>query len=64
MHAESRVITQYTAHDYTSKGTQLIFPDPKEMAILSVWMEMEAHQFDPLASKLCDGCVAHPHLDH
>ena len=54
MHAKSRAITQYTAHEYASKGTKLIFPYPTEMAIMSVWMEVEAHQFDPLASKLHD----------
>ncbi|KAI8522704.1 hypothetical protein RHMOL_Rhmol13G0017300 [Rhododendron molle] len=33
------------------KGTQLIY-DGKKMAIASVWMDVEAHQFDPAASKL------------
>ncbi|PSS06231.1 Glutathione S-transferase [Actinidia chinensis var. chinensis] len=49
---ESRAITQYVAHVYTGKGTQLIFENPKKMATMAVWMEVEAHQFDPLASKL------------
>lgn len=49
---ESRAITQYIAHTYADKGTQLICPDPKKMAHVSVWMEVEAHQFDPPASKL------------
>ncbi|KAK9282532.1 hypothetical protein L1049_005452 [Liquidambar formosana] len=49
---ESRAITQYIAHEYAGKGTQLIIPESKKMAILSVWMEVEAHQFDPAASKL------------
>ena len=50
---ESRAINQYIAHTYVDKGNQLICQDPKKMAILSVWMEVEAHQFDPVASKLC-----------
>ncbi|KAA8549184.1 hypothetical protein F0562_000868 [Nyssa sinensis] len=49
---ESRAITQYIAHSYAEKGNQLICHDPKKMAIMSVWMEVEAHQFDPVASKL------------
>lgn len=52
MDAESRAITQYIAHEYADKGTQLICPGSKNMAYLSVWMEVEAHQFDPVASKL------------
>ncbi|WJZ90315.1 hypothetical protein VitviT2T_009467 [Vitis vinifera] len=50
---ESRAITQYIAHEYASNGTQLICPDSKKMAIMSVWMEVEAHQYDPHAAKLC-----------
>uniref|UniRef100_A0A5B6YKN8 glutathione transferase n=1 Tax=Davidia involucrata TaxID=16924 RepID=A0A5B6YKN8_DAVIN len=50
---ESRAITQYIAHSYAEKGNnQLICHDPKKMAIMSVWMEVEAHHFDPPASKL------------
>ncbi|KAJ6710472.1 GLUTATHIONE S-TRANSFERASE RHO [Salix koriyanagi] len=43
---ESRAITQYIAHGYAEKGTTLIIPG-RPMATLSVWMEVEAHQFDP-----------------
>ncbi|CAK9178028.1 unnamed protein product [Ilex paraguariensis] len=49
---ESRAITQYIAHTYADKGNQLVIYDTKKMAIVSVWMEVEAHQFDPAASKL------------
>ncbi|KAL7151228.1 hypothetical protein ABFS83_04G017400 [Erythranthe nasuta] len=49
---ESRAITQYIAHTYADKGTPLIFPDPKQMAVASVWAEVEAQKFDPVASKL------------
>nr|AEB77873.1 phi class glutathione S-transferase protein [Bruguiera gymnorhiza] len=48
---ESRAITQYIAHEYADKGTNLICAG-KQMAILSVWVEVEAHQFDPVTSKL------------
>uniref|UniRef100_A0A2P2K729 glutathione transferase n=1 Tax=Rhizophora mucronata TaxID=61149 RepID=A0A2P2K729_RHIMU len=48
---ESRAITQYIAHWYGDKGTKLVATGPK-MATVSVWMEVEAHQFDPVASKL------------
>ncbi|GFZ19449.1 glutathione S-transferase PHI 2 [Actinidia rufa] len=49
---ESRAITQFIGHVYSGKGTQLIFENPKKMTIMAVWMEVEAHQFDPVASKL------------
>ncbi|KAG5514262.1 hypothetical protein RHGRI_035612 [Rhododendron griersonianum] len=48
---ESRAINLYIAHTYEDKGTQLLY-DGKKMAIASVWMDVEAHQFDPAASKL------------
>ncbi|XP_030459612.2 glutathione S-transferase-like [Syzygium oleosum] len=48
---ESRAITQYIAHVYADKGTPLVC-EGKPMATVGVWMEVEAHQFDPLASKL------------
>ncbi|XP_062025171.1 glutathione S-transferase-like [Rosa rugosa] len=59
---ESRAITQYIAREYASKGTPLIFPDSKTMAILSVWAEVEAHTFDPPASKLKDELAMKPFL--
>ncbi|EOX95009.1 Glutathione S-transferase 7 isoform 1 [Theobroma cacao] len=50
---ESRAITEYIAHEYTDKGTQLLLPGSnKSMAVLSLWKEVEAHQFDPASSKL------------
>ncbi|KAM7255084.1 hypothetical protein ACFE04_020325 [Oxalis oulophora] len=48
---ESRAITQHIAHNYHDKGTPLICPG-KQMSAFSVWMEVEAHQFNPVASKL------------
>ena len=41
-----------TLPEYADKGTQLIYQDSKKMAITSVWMEVEAQQYDPAASKL------------
>ncbi|GAV89457.1 GST_C domain-containing protein/GST_N domain-containing protein [Cephalotus follicularis] len=56
---ESRAITQYLAHDYANKGTQLICPG-RQMAILSVWLEVEAHQFHPPSSKLVSELAVKP----
>lgn len=50
--AESRAISKYIADEYAAKGTQLVFADSKKKAISVVWMEVEAHQFDPVTSKL------------
>ena len=50
--SESRAIKKYIACEYADKGTQLLYQDSKKMAITSVWMEVEAQQYDPAASKL------------
>ena len=50
---ESRAITQYLAHAYKDRGTELLFAERKKLAEMSVWQEVEAHKFDPEASKLC-----------
>ncbi|CDY18136.1 BnaC05g01590D [Brassica napus] len=58
---ESRAITQYIAYVHSSRGTQLLNLQSHEtMAILTMWMEIEAHQFDPLASKLTWELVIKP----
>ncbi|KAL2510561.1 Glutathione S-transferase F8 [Abeliophyllum distichum] len=57
---ESRAITQYLAHTYADKGTPLIIPHPKKMAIISVWSEVESLKFDPEASKLAYEFVIKP----
>ncbi|KAI7751422.1 hypothetical protein M8C21_008215 [Ambrosia artemisiifolia] len=49
---ESRAITQYLAHTYSDKGTNLIIHDPKKMAIVGVWIEVESQKFDQVGSKL------------
>ncbi|XP_076950358.1 glutathione S-transferase-like [Bidens hawaiensis] len=49
---ESRAITQYVAHTYTDKGTDLMMKDPKKLAIQSVWMEVESQKFDLPSHKL------------
>ncbi|KAG2697405.1 hypothetical protein I3843_07G102800 [Carya illinoinensis] len=57
---ESRAITKYVANEYAGKGTDLVFGDSKKKAIIGVWMEVEAHQFDPVASKLVWELAAKP----
>ncbi|KAF8046375.1 hypothetical protein N665_3763s0004 [Sinapis alba] len=52
---ESRAITQYIAHRYEGQGTNLLQPDSKNLAhyaTMAIGMEVEAHQFDPVVSKL------------
>ncbi|CAO2824432.1 unnamed protein product [Amaranthus hypochondriacus] len=49
---ESRAITRYIAYTYEGQGTPLIFKDNKQMAHLTVAMEIEAHQFESIAIKL------------
>jgi glutathione S-transferase len=49
---ESRAINLHVAHAYADKGNQLIYQDRKKMAIALTWMQVEAHQFDPVASNL------------
>ncbi|KAI3526841.1 hypothetical protein L1887_06105 [Cichorium endivia] len=57
---ESRAITQYIAHAYADKGNDLIFKDPKKMAILSVWMEVESQRYEPVSGKLAWELVLKP----
>ncbi|XP_018455003.1 glutathione S-transferase F3 [Raphanus sativus] len=52
---ESRAITQYIAHRYEGQGTNLLpadYKNPAHYAIMAIGLEVEAHQFDPVASKL------------
>ncbi|XP_042068134.1 glutathione S-transferase-like [Salvia splendens] len=49
---ESRAITRYIAHAYANKGTPLISEDPKKMAVIGVWLEVEAQKFDTAGQKL------------
>ncbi|XP_042502408.1 glutathione S-transferase-like [Macadamia integrifolia] len=49
---ESRAITAYVAYEYHGKGTELVYHDTKKMANVCVWLEVEAHHFDPIVSKL------------
>ncbi|CAO2824433.1 unnamed protein product [Amaranthus hypochondriacus] len=49
---ESRAITKYIAHTYEEKGTPLTYKTGKQMADQAIWMEVEAHQFDPIVTKL------------
>ncbi|XP_057782365.1 glutathione S-transferase-like [Salvia miltiorrhiza] len=49
---ESRAITRYIAHAYADKGTPLISEDPKKMAIIGLWLEVESQKFDAAGQKL------------
>ncbi|CAN7024476.1 unnamed protein product [Brassica rapa subsp. trilocularis] len=50
---ESRAITQYIAYLHSARGTQLLSLESEEtLATLTMWMEIEAHQFDPFALRL------------
>ncbi|XP_043716318.1 glutathione S-transferase-like [Telopea speciosissima] len=49
---ESRAITAYIAYEYQGQGTKLVYHDAKKMAIVDLWMEVEAHHFEPVVSKL------------
>ncbi|KAJ4975721.1 hypothetical protein NE237_000827 [Protea cynaroides] len=49
---ESRAMTKHIAFEHHGKGTELLYHDLKKMAPVSVWMEGEAHQYDPVAIKL------------
>ncbi|XP_076956215.1 glutathione S-transferase-like [Bidens hawaiensis] len=51
---ESRAITQYIARKYVGKGTELIMKDPIQMAIQTVWMEVESQKFDRASWKLME----------
>ncbi|KAI3449514.1 hypothetical protein Pfo_006179 [Paulownia fortunei] len=49
---ESRAITKYISYAYADKGTPLVVEDPKKMAIIGVWLEVEAQRFDAAGQKL------------
>ncbi|KAL1558426.1 glutathione transferase [Salvia divinorum] len=49
---ESRAITRYIAHAYADKGTPLLSEDPKKLAVIGVWLEVEAQKFDAAGQKL------------
>ncbi|KAL9435714.1 hypothetical protein AB3S75_021893 [Citrus x aurantiifolia] len=56
---ESRAITQYIAMEYPEKGTRLASANKPSSSFL-IWKEVEAHQFDPVASKLTWEIVLKP----
>ncbi|XP_051141859.1 glutathione S-transferase-like [Andrographis paniculata] len=49
---ESRAINKYISEAYAGVGVPLLSKDPKAMATELVWMEVEAHKYDPIAAKL------------
>ncbi|KAK9084205.1 hypothetical protein Scep_030676 [Stephania cephalantha] len=56
---ESRAITLHVSYSYNANGTPLITED-KKMSIQGVWMEVEAHQFEPTTAKLAWEVVFKP----
>lgn len=42
---ESKAITRYLAEQYKDGGTDLLSNDPKERAIVWMWMEIDTNQF-------------------
>ncbi|KAG2697403.1 hypothetical protein I3760_07G103500 [Carya illinoinensis] len=45
---ESRAITAYVAEKFKETGTDLLrLQNPKEAALVKVWLEVESHHFDP-----------------
>ncbi|XP_011079702.1 glutathione S-transferase-like [Sesamum indicum] len=59
---ESRAVNQYIAHAYADKGNPLICQDPRKMAIVSLWMEVEAQKYDASAAKLTWELIIKPLL--
>ncbi|KAF6142662.1 hypothetical protein GIB67_015148 [Kingdonia uniflora] len=59
---ESRAITQFVAHKYANKRTRLLGPTSEKMAVMGVWLEVEAHQFATVSSKLVFESVFKPIL--
>ncbi|KAJ4978722.1 hypothetical protein NE237_009502 [Protea cynaroides] len=49
---ESRAMTKHIAFEHHGKEIELLYHNLKKMALVSVWMEVEAHQYDPVATKL------------
>ncbi|KAK7392333.1 hypothetical protein VNO78_20767 [Psophocarpus tetragonolobus] len=49
---ESRAISHYVADAYGDKGTRLICNEPKKMAIVRMWLEIESQRYDQAASRL------------
>ncbi|KAF8083842.1 hypothetical protein N665_0749s0006 [Sinapis alba] len=58
---ESKAITRYLAEQYKDVGTDLLPNDPKERAIMSMWMEIDTNQFLPLASTLIRELIIKPY---
>ncbi|KAF6135972.1 hypothetical protein GIB67_006864 [Kingdonia uniflora] len=59
---KSRAITRYIVHEYAKNGTPLIYDTVKKIVPLSIWLEVEAHRFNPPAYKLIWELVAKPNF--
>ncbi|KAJ4830299.1 Glutathione S-transferase F6 [Turnera subulata] len=49
---ESRAITAYIAQEYADKGAQLVYTTGKHLPTYLIWLEVEAHHFNPASSPL------------
>jgi len=58
---ESKAITRYLAEQYKDVGTNLLPNDPKERAIVSMWMEVDSNQFLPVASTIIKELTIKPY---
>ncbi|KAF8392605.1 hypothetical protein HHK36_022951 [Tetracentron sinense] len=58
---ESRAIIRSMAHAYAKKGNhELIYWEPKKQALVSNWVDVEDHHFEPPALKLISELVFKP----
>ncbi|KAL5791784.1 hypothetical protein ACOSP7_000378 [Xanthoceras sorbifolium] len=57
---ESRAIIRSMAHEYGKKGEELIYWDGRKQAIVSTWVDVEDHKFEPPALKLISELVNKP----
>jgi len=57
---ESRAITSYIAYAYPHKGHQLMYPAGNKTATAYMWVEVEANQFDSVATSLCVELIFKP----
>ncbi|XP_068658769.1 glutathione S-transferase F13-like [Aristolochia californica] len=60
---ESRAITKYIAYKYSGQGTDLVRGgDEKERALVNVWVEVEAHHFNPAVAPLVSELLIKPRV--
>ncbi|GMH30993.1 hypothetical protein Nepgr_032836 [Nepenthes gracilis] len=58
---ESRAITSYVTEKYKGQGYDLVrHGNPKEAALVKVWMEVESHRYHPSISPIIYECLVYP----